>query len=576
MKLIIRDYLASLKEREELDAILPDLLSEIGFTVYSRPGRGTTQYGVDVAAVGEDEDGERKVFLFSVKQGDLTRRDWNVTEQSLRQSFDDIQDVYIPTRIPKRYENLKIVICACFGGDVQEQVRPMLTGYINAHTTDRVSFAEWNGDKLAGLVLQGILREEILPKPLRSRFQKAVAMVDEPDVSFAHFVGLVTQLRESTGGIQKLKVRVARQIYICLWILFVWARDAGNLESPYRASEIALLNVWELARGFVGKNNKNSRAITSVFHALIRVHIMIVENLLVRKILPHVGKRHALSMGVESRSSVDVNLKLFDVLGRIAMLGLWLNWFGQKLENEEEAERHGKVREIAEGGFKLIHNNPTLLLPRCDHQAIDIALFLCFASSIEGCEADISGWLQELTTRLALAIRTHGKYPCVFGDYRDLVDHPRERSDEYRSEATSGSTLIPLVAAWLSALGDSNSLETISELTRTELSHCTLQLWLVDEVTEEKLYVGEHGHGVALCDLAISNSGKELLDTVSEACRAKESFSMLSPVRTGYWPIVLLACRHYRHPIPPQFWINVLRPLADDGEGLGSEIAPKS
>ena len=68
MKLIIRQYLASLKERGELDAILPDLLSELGLNVYSRPSRGTRQDGVDVAAVGKLEgDDTDKVYLFSIK-----------------------------------------------------------------------------------------------------------------------------------------------------------------------------------------------------------------------------------------------------------------------------------------------------------------------------------------------------------------------------------------------------------------------------------------------------------------------------------------------------------------------------
>src|SRR2546425_632665 len=52
MKLIIREYLGSLRERGELDAILPDLLSQMGLNVYSRPARGTRQDGVDVGAVG--------------------------------------------------------------------------------------------------------------------------------------------------------------------------------------------------------------------------------------------------------------------------------------------------------------------------------------------------------------------------------------------------------------------------------------------------------------------------------------------------------------------------------------------
>lgn len=114
MKLLVRDYLASLKEREELDAILPDLLSELGFTVYSRPRRGTLQRGVDIAAVGNDDDGERKVFLFSVKQGDLTRQDWDGTPQGLRSSLNEIRDTYVRNRIPTRYKDLKIVICLVY------------------------------------------------------------------------------------------------------------------------------------------------------------------------------------------------------------------------------------------------------------------------------------------------------------------------------------------------------------------------------------------------------------------------------------------------------------------------------
>ena len=77
MKLLLSDYVGSLKERGELDAILPDLLSELGFHVISRPAIGVAQRGVDIAAVGKDDDGVRKLFLFSVKAGDLTRSEWD-------------------------------------------------------------------------------------------------------------------------------------------------------------------------------------------------------------------------------------------------------------------------------------------------------------------------------------------------------------------------------------------------------------------------------------------------------------------------------------------------------------------
>lgn len=94
MKLLLKDYLASLRERGELEAVVPDLLCELGFHVYSRPSVGTRQYGVDMAAVGTYDDGVKKVFLFSMKAGNLTRTDWNSTLQSLRPSLDEIKDHY--------------------------------------------------------------------------------------------------------------------------------------------------------------------------------------------------------------------------------------------------------------------------------------------------------------------------------------------------------------------------------------------------------------------------------------------------------------------------------------------------
>lgn len=566
MKLIIRDYLASLREREELDAILPDLLSELGYTVLSRPSRGTKQHGVDVAAIGVDEDGERKIFLFSVKQGDLTRRDWDGPMQALRPSLNEIRDAYIPIRIPKRYSHLKIVICICLGGYVQEQVQDAIRGYIRENTSDRISFDEWNGDRIAGLLLQGVLREEILPKEVRSSFQKSVALVDEPDIAYNHFVKLIKQLRELEGRSQGTRVRIARQLYICLWILFVWARDVENVEAPYRVSELVLLNVWDLLRTLVGKRNQNKKALDRVLQQSIQLHLTIASELLERKLMPHAGRVHGISMAVNSRSAVDINLKLFEFLGRIAMTGLWVHWLASlnRVESTNEQRRH--FHDWIAKGFQLINANPTLFCPLCDQHAIEVALFLMLAVTVRDSGSAAAIWLQQMVARLDFTVRTHGRYPCVFTDYRQLIVHPRERSDEYRKEATSGSILIPLLAAWLAALGDASSLEKLVELKKTILEHCTLQLWLPDSASEASMYKGERDHGISLTDLPLSMPGDELLKTISDACERESAFAQLSASRAGIWPLILVACRHHRLPIPPHFWIDLLRPQEGGGQ----------
>lgn len=559
MKLLIRDYIASLKEREELDAILPDLLSELGFTVYSRPRRGTLQRGVDIAAVGEDDDGERKVFLFSVKQGDLTRQDWDGTPQALRSSLNEIRDVYIRNRIPARYKNLKILICLAFGGDVHEQVRESLAGYIAENTNSRISFDEWNGDKIAGMILKGILREEILPKPMRSRFQKAVAMVDEPDVSYDHFRWLAQDLLKAGAASAKARVRAARQLNICVWIVFVWARDTGNLEAPYRASELALLSVWELLRPNIDKRSREANSLRQVLLQIIELHLTIASEFLEKKVNPYVQIRHGISLSIGSRSSVDVNLALFEVLGRIGLTGLWMHWLW---EMGAEARRENVV-QFAKAGLDLIRNNPALFLPITDRQGTDIALFLLLWA-ISGLDAMVvTSWLKEIANRFIYTIRTRGRYPMSASDYRELIEHPRDQSDDYFKEAISGSTVIPLISAWLQALHQADVVEALSTLVRNELEHCTLQLWMPDAKSETEMFISDnnHGHGRSLCDLPLSEGGSQLLSTIAEACRMDSSFKDLTPNKVGFWPVILVACRHHQLPIPPGFWIELLSPM---------------
>lgn len=556
MKLLLREYVASLKEREELDAILPDALSELGFHVYSRPGRGTSQYGVDIAAVGPDSDGETKMFLLTVKRGDLTRQEWSADEQGLRASLNDILDVYIRSHLPPAYADLKIVICICIGGRVRETVRERLSAFEAQHSTDRISFQEWDGDMIAGLLASGLLREEILPRALRSAFQKAVALVDEPDVSFKHFSRLLRELH-STAQTPGARVRSVRQIYLCLWVLYVWARDADNLEAAYRASERALLTTWDILRTLSG--DPEEADVATAFEQMVGVHMTIGEAYLNARILPHVGVKFGLSLAVGSNSAVDINLKLFEVLGRLAQSALWLWWIRNQIDlPADKAELAStRIAVLCEAALALLNNNPALKLPLADHQTTDVvsAFMMFMAGDVDA--AKVHQWLGNMTDRLVYAIQLHRRYTTSLTDYRDLVEHPRERTAEYREEATAGSTLIPFLAAWLAKVGDEDHLARLAALASDQLKHCTLQLWLPDEHSELHLYLDDDTHGRALCDLPITKGGADLSEVLTEAL--KDYGEMRLSAHDRCWPLVVLACRHWHLPVPPQYWFPSLQ-----------------
>lgn len=562
MKLVFRQYLASLRERDELDAVLPDLLSELGYTVISRPTIGTRQYGVDVAAVGNDTDGKRKLFLFSLKRGDLTRADWDGNPQALRSSINDILDVYIPTRIAKAHEKLDIVICLCFGGDIEEAVRDNVTQFTKQRSIGRISFQEWNGDHMAGLLVDGVLREQLVDKALRGSFQKAVAMVNEPDVAFTHFSALIRRLCAVTDTAPKQRATIVRQLYICLWVQFVWARDAGNVEGSYRASELAILHAWHLVRGDVAKSTKGAEEISHVFSELVNLHFLIWEELLAKKVLPYVGAKHAISVAVDSATAVDVNIKLFEILGRLALRGLWILWLNAGDANLPDARADWQsepANELAKQIMLLIRNNPILLTPIADSQSIDISLVLVFLTMMEPWHPAAADLVDNLIQRTTFAFKTHNRYPSVHDDYRSLLVHPRESTDEYRERATKGSTLFPLLSLWASSLGETESAAYLAQFDEKYLQHSNTQMWFPDDESEEKLYRDDGTHGACLNNVPITIDGAKAMTMLEAECAGKTAFDGLSAIRLGHWPIVATASRHYRLPLPPKLWLGLLR-----------------
>lgn len=66
--------------------------------------------------------------------------------------------------MPAEHRGKDVVICIAIGGDVQEQVRPLITGYIAQNAKENISIEEWDGDKLAALIQSSFLREDLLPE----------------------------------------------------------------------------------------------------------------------------------------------------------------------------------------------------------------------------------------------------------------------------------------------------------------------------------------------------------------------------------------------------------------------------
>jgi len=556
MKLILKQYLSSLRERGELDAILPDLLSQLGLNVYSRPGRGTRQDGVDVGAVGSLNGEPEKVYLFSIKPGDLTRNDWLTTSpQSLYPSLTEILYAYIPNRLPAEHRRKNIVICIGIGGDIQEQVRPQLEGFIAQQTTANITFEEWNGDKLADLIQSNFLREDLLPEHARSRLRKSLALLDEPEVSYRHFASLIKSLSAIDSQKDAEQITAIRQISICLWILFSWAREAKNMESAYLSSELALLHGWSIVKLHAGQKGKVTQAVENAFLSIFSAYQQICSEFLSANVLPHVDKRHALSTAVRSSNSLDINLKLFDLLGRLGTDGIWAYWGASRCSDEEVETKQLMLQEsrmYATSVKSLISNNPTLFLPAKDDQAIDISIALSLLALDASNHGDIQNWLAGILEQASFAYQVHGHYPCTLSSYSELLSHPESGDNEYRNNVTQGSILYPIISLWAALLNDAETYQKVANLKQEHLQHCNFQLWYPDDSSEECFYTDRDFHGAVLSNVCVDRKQNEFLDQAFGECNQSPHFKELSAIKFGWWPLIVVACRHYRLPMPLQ------------------------
>jgi hypothetical protein len=555
MKLILKQYLASLKERSELDAVLPDLLSNMGMNVFIIPTRGVKEYGVDIAAVGSVNGEEEKVYLFSVKSGNLTRDTWNGrSDQVLRPSLDEIQDSFIPSRLPPEHKGKPIVICLCFGGDVNSGVRQEVSGYEQRNTRDNITFEEWNGDKLSELIQQHLLKEELLTNSSQALLRKSLALLEEPISSSKNFFNLINEILSDTTDANSIASSITR-LNVCLWVLFTWCRDEGNLESSYLSTERALLLSWEKVKEHYTGRNKATKAFDSILDTYQQVTDAYVDHCLI----PHVEHKYVLSHAVHSSCSIDVNIKLFDMLGRLSVKGHWVleilsksydEYPPMEEENEEQKVLIKRLNEITTAINLLVVNNPILLSPYKDSQAIDIALALSLLSANSQLDEFVKSWLAEIVKMCMFAFKSNGMYPIVENSFEKLLEHrDKDKTDDnYKNKMTNASVLYPLLTVFCALYKLDSENKELESFAKEKLEHTTLQYWYPSQYSEQHMYSNSENHGSASTNFPMN--GGLALEHILEECSNADSFKHMSAVDKGKASLVLTACRSYRYPVP--------------------------
>lgn len=544
-----------LRESGEFDALFPDLLLAMKIVPVSKAQIGVRQAGVDLAAVGDDENGVRTLWLFVLKRGDLGRRDWDSTLQSVRQSLDEIKDVYLRNNVAPEHVALPVKIVAATTGDFKQDFEQQRVGYAETNTQPGRSYEFWNGDRVAVLMEEHLLDEYALPADARSDLRRALALISEPDYELDHFYALLrTLLNWDPEDLPKKKrterdcLRALHTTSLALGILCRWAAQDDNLKSAVIACERALLWTWDAIRR---RGLTENHDIVGAYARIIRIYLNTTVEYF-NKVQAHLHTEDALARYY--RESALLTERIFEEIRLIAAIGL--SHFSWAATWNDEQRMEG-ARAVANSLATFLTTHRASGSPCYDGQVVDIVLALMLLFLTKNIEP-AKGWLRELSGRLSFGFRSDRWFPISTDSFDDLMELEIDRDDVDMGKLKETSWMVPILAQWMAALDVEDAYTNLVGLGLDTLKDTDFQLWYPDDKTDAHMYSGpaHFDSGITEAPIDLPPTGEEMRSMMK---KTRTESPVKAPIvscatKSGLRWLDFIASRHFRTPPDPAIW----------------------
>ena len=550
IRLLLENFLGLMKEEGELDVFLPMLMTSMGHEIIFYAQKGARQYGVDVISKGKDpEDGKEKLCLWLIKCGNIGRTEWSSGPQAIRQSIEEIGDVFLPTHVLPQHKRLRKKLIVLTNGDYQSTTMLDLSQYLkNWGPKYSCETTVMSGSTLAIWTEKYLLDEHILPAAQRTLFRRTLVNVANPELCVPVGRQLIQKIfatirgeQKSLARQQKNKVGAFRAARTALAVIFQWSQNEGSLESARQLSEYAILEAWTwIQQDFVGDGN---RPIIDEFMQLYS-HFLVVGQAYTIKIAPYLVLENALAF-VSGDALVTTDLA-FREIGQLGLQGLM--WAFIAIESEGDVSQ--LALQYAQGCSALI--SKTLITHGCasspafDNQVLDIhSALLCLMVTKK--TEDAVAWLTSIVLRLDLISQSDMKYWPMNAEFEDVLE-VRNNPNYPKEEFINVSTLIPVLLLWCATLKMGEAYAVIKSRIMPRLSNTTLNVWSADEkfdgLVNDPAALHASGFGEALSEIPDEPEDFiKLLATSSEEIPSIEESTWFK-ARAAFIP--LLAARHWR------------------------------
>jgi len=554
IQLVLSHYLAGLRERDELDALLPELLKAMGHSVLSRPQVGVAQAGVDVVSTMANSQGETEVFLFVIKFGDVGREDFYGGKQAIEPSIREAANDFIRNRLEESLRGFRKRIVLLTNGVLKQEAQ---SGYsaLSKEIAERpqCSLEFWGTDQLTPLIEQHLFDESLLLATGKSDLRAALAGLEESDPSIRRFIRFVAACFKTTNEEQEQSDATRKRKFLrrCAaaamgWgVLLVWGQNEGNLKPGAVAGEYLALRLWAEA---VRVGLTEYPPFEERMQAVMLLHAKSLHEYY-GKVSPQLINRRAL-LGYRPDRILYADL-VFEELGRLGTFLLLL----QRMEGQEQLRE-----EVAALIRKLLNEHTSYRLPVYDGQTVDLTLVLA-ALMGEGYWEDAKRVAANCTGRLLRAVDSDEYLPVDTDLLEDAIALCATGEAEPR-EFFETSSLVPGLALVSALLRDETTLRRLREEVLPHMQDVTLERWFptadLETLTGADCTVPDVGVSRALAGLR--NSAAEEVEAATKPLSGAAAASDFKWHGTPWSILVALSARLHRHPLPTWFLAEYAAP----------------
>lgn len=554
IQLVLSHYLGGLRERDELDALLPELLRAMGHSVLSRPQIGANQAGVDIFSTCTNVTGDKEVFLYVVKFGNLGREDFYGGKQAVDPSVREASNDFVRNRLPEPLKRLKKRIVLVTNGMLKQEAQ---AGYaaLSHDVAERplCSLELWNADQLTSLIEEHLFDETLLLEKGKGDLRAALAALEESETSVRRFVRFAESCFTVNDFGAKLSKTSLKRDFLkrCAtaamgWaVLLVWGQSEGNLKPGVISGEYLLLRMWSEA---VRSHLTNDMAFLGRMESTVGLYVRSLFTYF-DKVSPQLHSRRATFAYRPER--VLYSELIFEELGRMATLLLLL----QQIPNQD-TQRTEVRRQL----LHLVNEHAGCRLPVYDGQTIDLTLVL---TALMG-EKDWSNaqrLLADTTSRLHHALTVNRYLPVDTDSLEDAIALNVAGSVEPR-DFFQTSTLIPALATLAALLRDEETLSHLLDDIGPLSAGVTLERWFpessLESLTGSRHQVQDVGVSRALAGIrATAAEEAEASVRLFKGAASPDDFKWHG---TPWRMLIVLSARLHRHPVPTWFLAEYARP----------------